>query len=180
MVGKGGVGEERWALQKKFPASLFPQLCKGLIKDVWCLEQSTGKWDSTNSTGSAGRQARPATTEPSCPRCTPYPAPTTRPPILILHPSHPDLRPRLPTCSSGLRQRPLSPRPSRQLGSLAAALFTRFPGRPLPSFNLSITFLLIQNDSHIYLERKRNPSLVALCLVLKPLLTLMSLASPRR
>lgn len=49
VVGKaevGGGGTE------EFPASLFPGLCKGLIKYGWCLEQSRGKWDSTNSTSS--------------------------------------------------------------------------------------------------------------------------------
>lgn len=40
---------------EEFPASLFPGLCKGLIKYGWCLEQSRGKWDSTNSTSSPGR-----------------------------------------------------------------------------------------------------------------------------
>lgn len=40
---------------EEFPASLFPGLCKGLIKYGWCLEQSRGKWDSTNSTSRPGR-----------------------------------------------------------------------------------------------------------------------------
>lgn len=44
----GGGAEE-------FPASFFPQLCEGLIKYGWCLEQSRGMWDSTNSTSSLGR-----------------------------------------------------------------------------------------------------------------------------
>lgn len=50
-------GRGKWRLVggQKFPASLFPGLCKGLIKYGWCLEQSRGKWDSTNSTSSPGR-----------------------------------------------------------------------------------------------------------------------------
>lgn len=40
---------------EEFPASPFPQLCKGLIKYGWCSEQSRAKWDSTNSTSSLGR-----------------------------------------------------------------------------------------------------------------------------
>lgn len=38
-------------------ASIFPGLCKGLIKYGWCLEQSRGKWDSTNSQSGRSRQA---------------------------------------------------------------------------------------------------------------------------
>lgn len=50
-----GRGKWRLVRGQKFPASLFPGLCKGLIKYGWCLEQSRGKWDSTNSTSSPGR-----------------------------------------------------------------------------------------------------------------------------
>lgn len=52
MAGKAEVVEGG---AEEFPASLFPALCKGLIKYGWCLEQSRGKWDSTNSTSSPGK-----------------------------------------------------------------------------------------------------------------------------
>lgn len=48
---------------EEFPASLFPGLCEGLIKYGWCLDQSRGKWDSTNSTCSRCRQPHPAVME---------------------------------------------------------------------------------------------------------------------
>lgn len=54
MSGREGRGERRGEAEE-FSASLFPGLCKGLIKYGWCLEQSRGKWDSTNSTSSPGR-----------------------------------------------------------------------------------------------------------------------------
>lgn len=47
-MGWGGCAEE-------FPASPFPQLCKGLINYGWCLEQSRAKRDPTNSSSSLGR-----------------------------------------------------------------------------------------------------------------------------
>ena len=56
------VGRQWWegGGTAEFPASLFPGLCRGLIKYGWCLEQCRGKWDSTNSTSNAGSQAGPS------------------------------------------------------------------------------------------------------------------------
>lgn len=54
VVGKAQV--ERGG-GSQHPASLFPGLCKGLIKYRWYLEQSRGNWESTN---------RQAVMEPCC------------------------------------------------------------------------------------------------------------------
>lgn len=130
-----GGWEGEGVLQKKFPASLFPQLCKGLIKYAWCLEQSRGKWDSTNSTGSSGRPVplrqspavflRPPPTPPHHPHLPPLP------PRLA---SHVLLRPSFP---SGLTSPVPSTRPARRR-------FAHLGACP-PRVSLSLVFVCVDS-----------------------------------
>lgn len=135
----GGCGGHQGVLQKKFPASPFPQLCKGLIKYAWCLEQSRGKWDSTNSTGSAGRpvplQRSPAASPlpPHEPRHPLPPTPTT----LVFCPTHP----RAPLAFRSYR--------SHLVCSSARRSFIHSVACP-PRASVSLVFVLIRNDSPSY------------------------------